>query len=550
MMYLRIISLLQLHFAYLFLCMVFLWSPFPAYSQTDSNIGDSVPTLRYGLQDTTYAEIYQLKFPVIEITTIDSIAPTYDLHNDLLPVNKNYVEGEIVVWIGGDTVYQSTPYVKGESGIKIRIRGNASARWQEQKPYKIKLQQKIDFFQLLNGTIGGEEKEYVLLLANFKPVVGFELGRMLQVEWTPRYQFVNMVLNGVYAGFYLLTESVKRGDTRCDIKKNGFIIENDLYGDFEPVRFTTQRQTFGKYTFKYPDQDTLSTDYVKQVKNYMDNVEEAIYTRCEVDDLVDYESFAKWELTHDLLGTSDYQGSNIYLYRKSFDPTQPMAKKLKIGPAWDFDGIYSTNNEWANIHTTYFLGAGSLCLNYKKRFVETYQRNYDKIRQQLDEWVPRLKDTFSVVADDMARSVSLTRKRFSRCLISTMESNLWNLDYWLSRRLPWMDDVVAQMTTHCEENSGVYDALQKTGNDREEEIQVKLVRDGKEFFLYMSGLERETDIRVEVCNVLGIRKTEIKCKAYNGLVLLGEFDRGVYFLHCSIGDMVDGIEYAFKAVVW
>lgn len=50
------------------------------------------------------------------------------------------------------------------------------------------------------------------------------------------------------------------------------------------------------------------------IKSYMERVEDAIYNEKGASDLIDYKSFARWILAHDMLGSWDAAGSNMYLY--------------------------------------------------------------------------------------------------------------------------------------------------------------------------------------------------------------------------------------------
>ena len=57
-------------------------------------------------------------------------------------------------------------------------------------------------------------------------------------------------------------------------------------------------------------------------------------------DYIDIESFVKWHIAQEILGTQDVAGSNMILTKK--DSTD--SSKLKMGNLWDFDSICKVKN--------------------------------------------------------------------------------------------------------------------------------------------------------------------------------------------------------------
>ena len=69
-------------------------------------------------------------------------------------------------------------------------------------------------------------------------LVGLKVNELIEMQWTPQYCFVNLMINGDYRGIYILTESVKRDiDCRLNVDKTGYIIEYDAYWWNEDVYF-------------------------------------------------------------------------------------------------------------------------------------------------------------------------------------------------------------------------------------------------------------------------------------------------------------------------
>ncbi len=92
---------------------------------------------------------HEHEFPKLHIETVNGELPTYDI----IPTpegcwgsaitNNKKVPGRMVMTIGTDTLYDSGEFVRSESGVRIKIRGNSTAMF-EQKPYLLKLSKKAD----------------------------------------------------------------------------------------------------------------------------------------------------------------------------------------------------------------------------------------------------------------------------------------------------------------------------------------------------------------------------------------------------------------------
>ena len=95
----------------------------------------------------------------------------------------------------GTVSYSSGPYVKSESGMTFRVRGNGSA-YNTKKPYKIKLQKKADLMQRQDPETYYRDKNW-----NFMPdrtrraSTGFFVNNLLGMAWTPSCEYVNLVIN-------------------------------------------------------------------------------------------------------------------------------------------------------------------------------------------------------------------------------------------------------------------------------------------------------------------------------------------------------------------
>ncbi len=344
------------------------------------------------------AKAKETALPLVCVETENGEKPTFTTvtsASGAQAINAEYVSGRVVIILKGDTVYDSGTYEKGVSGMRIKVRGNTSATLFEQTPYKLKLQKKADL--LLRNDKSLRSKNWALLSVyltndnmetgkgNLQTVFGLELARHLGMEWEPSATFVNLVMNGEYAGLYNLTETVERETARVNVEDDGFVIENDAYWWNEDKSFRTPRQqddAWMGFTFKYPDADDVTDEYLGQLLAYMTTVEEELENGDAPETYLDYKSFATWILAHDLLGSTDPAGTNIYFQKASFNAAGYTASPLKAGPLWDFGGTFKANDgAWSTQHThsiTYYP-----LLFKRTAFCEEYVRQFQKVKPTL-----------------------------------------------------------------------------------------------------------------------------------------------------------------------
>lgn len=300
------------------------------------------------------------------------------------------VPGSIEIIQKSDVIYYSGKYDQDNSGMTIKIRGNTSAYY-EKKPYKIKLQKKADLLNRGNDKVYSDKEWLLLCYDRLKALVGFKTNELMQMQWTPSFQFVNVMINGDYRGLYMLAESVKRNtECRLNVDKTGYIIEYDAYWWNEEVYFESKWTYPLNYTFKYPDDKDITKEQIDYIKSYIDNLEAIIKTGGEYQKYIDVDSWARWILAHDILGTLDSGGSNLFITK--FDNTD--SSKLMMANLWDFDSSYLQTDVWSNIHNSASLYSYDLFNNdnpilrntYKKIWQDTHDVIFAKLSEFLSEF--------------------------------------------------------------------------------------------------------------------------------------------------------------------
>ena len=387
----------------------------------------------------TVAMLPAFNIPVVTVTTTDGSLPTCDFVTapegctGMGITNRTTVTGRMVMTLADSVLYDSGPYRVDASGITLRMRGNTSAYY-ENPPYKVKLQAKSDLLQ--RGSSVFNNKHWALLnqltTRDFKSIIGPEVSRLCGLGWKPASRYVNLVLNGRYRGLYLLSETVKESPSRCNVSASGYIMECDPYwwNTTDSTLHTAHLPYTMAYTFKYPDGAEVDADSYAYIKNTLNNFEDALYGGQPVDDLFDTRSLMAWFLAHDILGTWDGCGSNIFVI-KNDRYTAP----LRMGPLWDFDTDYRKPGQWASVHEIrQFYGPACFA---RPELVKLYADVWQEVR-------PKLLARVTEMADSLARNYGRAIDA-SRLLADpeggfpTVAANVREVKEWFETRIPWLD---------------------------------------------------------------------------------------------------------------
>jgi len=306
-----------------------------------------------------------------------------------LPVVVIRTENESVVadketWIAASMTIDGIGMFDNYEG-KIGIRGRGNVTWTyPKKPYAIKLDNKA-------SVLGMPAHKRWVLLANYidrtliRNHMAFEIARQTELDWTPRGQFVEVMLNDVHLGNYYLCEQIKLGEERVNITEmspydvdeesitGGYIIEMDEYYD-EVNKFRSEIKDL-PVMFKEPGEDVLQQeqfdymrDYINTIENMLYNDEEFIEKKAYLS-MIDINSFIDWWFVIELTGIIEpAMPRSCFFYKDRNAP-------LKAGPVWDFD--YSSFTD----RTEGFFAKEALW--YDQLFKDPYFVNMVKVRWNL-----------------------------------------------------------------------------------------------------------------------------------------------------------------------
>ncbi len=246
----------------------------------------------------------------------------------------------------------------------VCIRGNSTALT-DKLSYNFKLSSKKDVLGL------GEGKKWCVLANHFDKTmlrnkISYDFADNLGLPVKLETEFVDLYIDNVYEGLYLLTEPVSDGKNRVDIDINNgeFIIERCTYRE-DIAKELFQSPIYNlNFGFKAPDYEDITADQRDQMMISISKAEEAIQSgkQSDIEKLIDLDSFAAMYVFEELFKNIDYSFDSNYFYIKG--------GKLYAGPIWDmdlsmgnvssiyeFESYYKYNNSIQN-GVTYGNGSG------------------------------------------------------------------------------------------------------------------------------------------------------------------------------------------------
>ncbi|HVZ95441.1 MAG TPA: CotH kinase family protein, partial [Chitinophagaceae bacterium] len=177
--------------------------------------------------------------------------------------------------------------------IGIEIRGQSSQMF-PMKSYSVELRDTLG--ESVDKSLFGlpEESDWVLyapytdktLMRNF---LAYTLSNSLG-HWAAHCRFVEVMLNGSYAGIYVFMEKIKRNSGRVDIKKlkssdnsgdavtGGYIfsIDKDADGWFSSYHPNDDPNANIQFSYVYPKIEDITTQQQAYIKSYVDSFENAL----------------------------------------------------------------------------------------------------------------------------------------------------------------------------------------------------------------------------------------------------------------------------------
>lgn len=388
----------------------------------------------------------QLSLPIIKINTSDG--------KDITSKTE-YVSSTVSIT---NTVKNHT---LTNAAADVRGRGNSTWQYFDKKAYKLKFTVKTDLFGM------GAAKKWVLLAnaldeSMMRNYIAFSLGKMLGLEYTSDFMFVNVFLNNEYKGVYLLCEQVQEGKTRVNINssKNGDVDTGYLLegiNNSTPVDYKTftlgsvngkQLGDEGRFTFiiKSPELAQCTDEQRSFIKDYVKNTNEAIFKKDwdKIQQYIDVDSFVNMFLLDEIMLNQD-MGYSFYMYKKQ-------GGKLYMGPMWDFDQACGSSSHGGSGYKGWYAGSELewfTSLIEIPQFRELVAKRYAEKKSQIHSLLNTIDSTVNKYSYDFAMSNYVyntfgKRDRWRTmseiAALKTYKEHIIYLKTWLTNRFIWMEN--------------------------------------------------------------------------------------------------------------
>ena len=348
-----------------------------------------------------------------------------------------------------------------ETAVETKGRGNSTWTFTAKQPYALKFSSKTE-------VLGMPKHKRWILMANYRDrtmmrnAVAFELANRTGLAWTPRVEFVELVMNGEHRGNYMVTEQIRIDKNRIDITEmeqtddsgdaltGGYVLEVDQWNDevnmFKSKVMVNQwGSTKRTIMLKFPDGEDATPVQFEYIKNYVGEIEDLMLAgnfQKIYDEYIDIDSFIDFFFVQELTGNNElFRGPfSTYLYKDR-------GKKLFAGPVWDFDFTtfmwYKNNN--------------SEMIFNKDAFWYGYFLNDPIFKARMKERWAELKDGFSTMPDyidelaaKLAKSAAINSSMFSPGTDPAVDKNC-------DEKLPW-EEAVATMKLYWNTKFNYFDS--------------------------------------------------------------------------------------------
>lgn len=236
------------------------------------------------------------------------------------------------------------------------IKGRGNSSWgAEKKPYNLVLSEEKNLLNM------GAAQRWILLAEGFQSSINirnkivYDFADAAGLAYSPDCRWVDLYLNGTYAGLYLLSERNEVRENRVDISGDGhFLVSLEFEYRLKEAGNPYVR-TDGGQVLRIHSSDVES----RELDRIWQSVENALASENGIDpvsgkswkDLIDMDSWARKYLLEEMFGNGDGGSLSQFFYRKGNDPEG----KIFAGPVWDYDMAMGGYDIWLKYYTNYFV---------------------------------------------------------------------------------------------------------------------------------------------------------------------------------------------------
>ena len=400
-------------------------------------------TLFFGLalwiSSTMMAVSYSSTLPVLHIQTEN---------NTPITSKDDYLNATYYVDALGLTGYENLGSASSPLTMEIKGRGNYTWKDFNKKPYRLKLSNK-------QSLLGLTKSKHFALLAHaddalnkkgfMRNQVGFELSRMIGMEWTPATAPVEVVLNGDYIGLYFLTETIRVDKDRVNIVEQedeetdaaaitgGWLVEIDNYDEDPHVTISEGGRHTMWFTYKTPE--VLSSAQENFLTQEMERIDRLVYGDKNSSALwqyLDMDALAKFYIVQEIMDNYESFHGSCYLYREMGD-----GQKWKFGPVWDFGSSFNRDK-------SQYLYQGDVWHNHWIPEICKFPAFMERVKEIWKEFYPQINTIYTFTGNQLTLLQSAAVTDANRWPAysgnSDLQKRINNVNKWLQNSVAWLNE--------------------------------------------------------------------------------------------------------------
>ncbi|MEY3431718.1 MAG: hypothetical protein RIS53_616 [Bacillota bacterium] len=323
---------------------------------------------------------------------------------------EDYIDGRATIQYDLNGQYVSKSIA---SPLAIRTRGH-STRFMPKRPYRIRFDENTSIFGMKSA------KNYILL-ANYldRSLVRNSLTAYMS-QFFPNtlysldYRFIDLYINQIYRGQYLLIERVEFSKNRLNIEPNltlddaGFMIELD-YQVYVQNQGNENLEWFRindrPYAIKEPN--PLDTGYqfrhTRFINNYLTSTRQALIQKQNYDTYMDVENWIDYFMIQEIAKNVDVGWGSVFMVKET-------GGKIKHMPLWDFDLAYGNADYieygpeghwgWATYEKNELFTLMMQVPAIKNRFKQKLILFEQEVLPKVLEWMTLNKERLMILSED------------------------------------------------------------------------------------------------------------------------------------------------------
>ena len=350
--------------------------------------------------------------------------------------------------------------------LEIKVRGNETAKG-DKKPYRLKFGKDVKDAE---GNVIESHKHDMLglgyakrnwtLIANQKDpsfchnALSYHIGKAVGMEFCPGYRFVDLVINDVYLGCYMVSDHVEVGSNRINLEdeNTGWYVESNRDDQYE-APYLLPGQGSGIYiSIKNPEYKDTDPNYAAKVAALQNDINttfteaKAVIDKYSTDinlfrdhengwrKYFDEESLVKYYVGENLAGNHD-AFMTVKMYRD-------LGKKIKVGPMWDHDTAFGIYDDGETLCEDAQVQAPLFCGKYAKIIADNdpefmQKANYLLQKVLADGFEENMKSHIAAITSSVA-----TSRTIESPYSDPFQTEIDKLENYITTHNAWLSETV------------------------------------------------------------------------------------------------------------